>query len=428
LKFSCVSHSETLQKHASRILWLLWFSLLISNSGAQESIRPSLTGDLASEARRPAQSTGNYLLKAGPVDFNASASLDVEYNDNVGLAEKDRLSDLILRPTLNISSEWKVTSLNTLRFNIGIGYAYYTQHHDLDTRSALLDPGSELAFDVYVGGVLKLTFHDRFAIVQNPIDEPTLSNTARFDRFQNAAGVTAVVDLNDVKFVVGYDHFDYRSFDSQFNFLNRQEEQFYGSTSVRLSDAVTVGVDASGGLIRYEQDFNNNGYDWSAGPFVEATLSNYVTLRLSGGYQAMTFDGSGTNGDTTNYGGFYGNFTIAQRLNQYWTHSVSIGHEARLGLEVNFYEYNYARYLATWQLNPRMSLSLEGFAEDANESGTAAQNSEHSFRWGGSAALSWRLGARLTATLRYSYVNKDSDLDLRSYYQNVGTFGLGYDF
>src|SRR5258708_18094808 len=103
-------------------------------------------------------------------------------------------------------------SLNTLRFNIGIAYAKYTQHSNLDTRSILLDPGSQIAFDVYIGGVLKLTFHDRFAILQNPIDEPSLSNTARFDRFQNAAGLTALFDLNDLKIVLGYDHFDYRTF------------------------------------------------------------------------------------------------------------------------------------------------------------------------------------------------------------------------
>jgi hypothetical protein len=352
----------------------------------------------------------------------------VEYNDNVGLAEKNRASDLIVRPTVQIGSEWQVTTLNTLRFNIGIGYSKYTQHPDLDTRSVLLDPGSQLAFDVYVGGILKLNFHDRFAIVQNPVDEPTLSNTARFDRFQNSAGVTALFDFNDLKFVVGYDHFDYRSFDSQFDFLDRQEEQLYASASLRLSDALTAGLDVSGALINYRFNFNNNGRTWSAGPFVEATLSDYTTLRLSGGYQAMDFDANGTNGDTTNDGGWYGGFTVAERLNQYWSHSLSIGHEARLGLEVNFYEYNYARYLAQWQVNPRMTVGVEGFVEDADESGAAAQNSEHSLRWGGSASVSWRLGSKLSASLRYSYVNKDSDLALRSYYQNVGTFELKYDF
>jgi hypothetical protein len=395
---------------------------------AQESIRPSNTGSLASEARRQTQTTGNYFLKAGPVDFSASAMVGVEYNDNVGISENQRKSDVIFRPSVEIDSAWRVTSLNTLRFNIGVAYAAYTQHSDLDTRTLLLDPGSQISFDVYVGGILKLTFHDRFAILQNPVDEPNLSNTARFDRFQNAAGVTALLDFNDLKIVLDYDHFDYRTFSSEFDFLDRREEQFFASASVRLSDAVTGGVDGSAALVHYRTDFNNDGTNYSAGPFIETTLSNYTTLRIGGGYQAMNFDQRGTSGDVTDFGGWYGNITLAQRVNQYWSHSLSAGHEARLGLEVNFSEYTYARYLAQWQINPRLTASIEGFVEGANESGTAAQNSENAFRWGGNASLAWRLGRKVSLDLAYHYVNKNSDLALRDYYQNVGTFVIRYDF
>lgn len=395
---------------------------------AQESIRPSATGSLASEARRQTDTGGNYFMKAGPVDFSASASFGLEYNDNVGLAEVGRKSDLILRPSVEIDSIWRVTSLNALRFNIGIGYATYTQHSSLNSRTILLDPGSQIAFDIYVGGILKLTVHDRFAILQNPIDEPTLSNTARFDRFQNTAGVTALFDFNDLKLVLGYDHFNYQTFDSEFDFLDRQEEQFYASASLQLSDALIAGVDGNAASIHYFTDFNNNGTSWSAGPFLEATLSNYTKLRISAGYQGMNFDQNGQSGDTGNYASWFGNITVAQRLNRYWSHSLSAGHEARLGLEVNFYEYDYVRYLAQWQVNHRLTASIDGFVENANESGSVAQDSENSLRWGAGVSFTWRLGSKLSVDVGYHYVNKNSDLPLRSYYQNVGTLGLSYTF
>ena len=367
-------------------------------------------------------------MKVGPVNFNASASVGVEVNDNVGLSETDRQGDLILRPEIQLNSEWQVSKLNTLRFGIGIGYAAYTQHSDLDTRSILLDPGSQIAFDVYIGGVLKLTFHDRFAILQNPVDEPALSNTARFDRFQNAAGVTMLWDFNDLKIVAGYDYFTYRTFGDEFDFLDRSEEQLYASGSLRLSDAITTGIDASGALVNYRTGYNNNGKTWSAGPFVEATLSSYTQLRIAGGYQGMNFDDNGTSGDRSNYTGWYASLTAAQRLSQYWSHSISVGHEGRLGLTVNYSEYNYARYLAAWQLNPWMHVGFEGFIEGDNESGTVAQESELSRRWGGGASLGWRLGPKTTMDLRYNYVKKDSDLPDRSYYQNVGLLTLSYSF
>ena len=383
---------------------------------------------LASEARQPQTAPGNYFLKAGPVDFGASLSLNAEFNDNVGLSENNRQSDFILRPVLQIDSEWRVTALNTLRFDIGIGYATYLQHSDLNTRSILLDPGSQISFDVFVGGILKLNFHDRFAILQNPIDEPSLSNTARFDRFQNTAGVTGLFDFNDLKLVVGYDHFTYSTFSSEFNFLDRSEEQVFASAGLRISDAFTLGVDGSGALVDYRLNINNNGTTFSGGPFAEATLSSYTTMRLSGGWQAMNFDGSGTTGDTSNYNGWYGSLTIAQRLNQYWTHSLSVGHEARLGLEVNYSEYDYARYLSQWQINPRLSAGFEVFIENDNESGTAAQNSELSRRWGAGLSLTWRLGSKLSADLHYRYVDKNSDLALRNYYQNSISVDLKYTF
>jgi len=292
----------------------------------------------------------------------------------------------------------------------------------------LLDPGSQLAFDVYVGGVLRLNIHDRFAIVQNPVDEPTLSNTARFDRFQNSAGVTAFVDLNDLQLVFGYDHFNYTTFTSDFDFLDRNEEQFFGSAGLRFSDALTAGLEGSYALVNYHQNFNNDGDTWTLGPFVDASLSSFTKLRLGAGYQSMAFDGNGENGDHSEYSGWYANLSVAQRLNQYWSHSLSVGHEGRLGLEVNYSEYTFARYVADWRMNTKLNFGFEGFVENADESGGKAQDSENAFRWGAGASLSWKLGAKTSLAFHYRYVNKDSDLALRSYYQNVGILSLRYDF
>ncbi len=367
-------------------------------------------------------------MKLGPVIFDASTSLEVEFNDNVGISENDRESDVIVRPMLRIESLWRASQVNTVRLALGIGYSKYLDHSDLDTNSVLLDPGSELAFDIYVSDFLRLNIHDRFSIVQNPVDEIALSNTDRFDRFQNAAGITAFADLNDLQIVLGYDHFDYRSLDDKYEFLDRREEQLFTSVSTKLSDAFTVGIDGSFAWIHYLSDYNNNGTTWSAGPFVEAVLSPYTRLRISGGYQGMNFDGNGTSGDTDDSNSWYANAALAQRLNQYVSHSISVGHETRVGLAVNFADYTFARYVATWRVNTRTNASIEGFVEDANESGTDLQGTEHAFRWGAGASVSRRIGENITVALRYRFTDKDSDLPLRSYYQNIGSLHVGWDF
>ena len=359
--------------------------------------------------------------------MDITGGFDVEYNDNIGLSQNERHGDFIFRPQLRLDTEWRMTRLNSMRLSLGMGFAKYATHSELDTRSILLDPGSQIQFDIYVGGNLRLNIHDRFAIVQNPVDEPTLSNTAHFDRFQNSAGITAFWDLNDLKFTLGYDHFTYRSLGKQFNFLDRAEEQFIGSASLRLSDSLTVGLDASYALISYKNDLNNDGSSYSIGPFAEAILSDYTRIRLSGGYQGMQFDGNGTNGDTTDFSGIYANISIAQRITQYFSHSLNLGHEARLGLTVNFSEYSYARYIADWRMNSRMNVGFEVFVEDADESADYL-DSEHSFRWGTSASLSYKIGPKTTMALRYHYTNKDSNLDLRDYYQNVVNLSVSHDF
>ena len=407
---------------------LILAAFAVQSASAQESIRPSSTGSTAADARQQTETDGVYNVKLGPVGVNVTGSMEIEGTDNVGLTQTNRQGDLILTPGIQFDSQWKVTELNSLHLNLGLDYSKYLEHSNLSTRSVLLAPGSQIAFNMYLGGFVRLTFHDQFAILQNPVDEPTLSNVARFDRFQNSAGLTALVDLNDLKLVLGYDHFDFRSLDSQFDTLNRNEEQSFASASLTLSDAVTAGVDGSFALVNYLVNYNNNGTTWTAGPFVEATLSPYTKLRLSGGYQSMHFDGNGTSGDLTNLGGWYGSLSAAQRLNQYWSHSLTLGREARLGLDVNFTEYTYARYQASWRVNTRMNAGFEAFYENADQSGTALQDSENSHRLGGGFSLSWKLGNKLALSLRYQYVKKVSDLDLRSYYQNVGTLTLHYDF
>ena len=396
---------------------------------AQESIRPSGISSLAADARQEqASKARGEFMRLGPVKVDASVQMDLEVNDNVGLSENNPKSDLIFRPRLNLNSEWQVTRLNTIRLGLGLSYAKYLNNSHLDTQALLLDPGTQMAFDVFVGEHLRLNIHDRIQITQNPIDEATLSNVQRFARLQNSSGITAFIRYPDWDFVVGYDHFTYNALSSEFNYLDRTEEQFFASARRRVSDALGVGVEGSAAIVKYSETLNSDATTWTVGAFADATLSQYTKLRLSGGYQNLTFDGNGTNGDLDNFGSWYANLSAAQRLTQYLSHTLTVGREARLGLGVNFTDYVFARYSASWRMNDTMTWGFDAFVEDTRDSGTAAQLAEKAFRWGGGASLAFKLSSRTTLGLRYSYVNKDSDLALRSYIQNAGTLSLSYQF
>lgn len=396
---------------------------------AQESIRPSGISSLATDARETRKPTvEGQFMRLGPVNVDASAGLEVEFNDNIGLSESNRESDVIFRPRLNLNSEWQVTRLNTIRLGLGLSYAKYTNNSKLDTQALLLEPGTQLGFDIFVGEHVRLNIHNRIQITQNPVEEIALSNVQRFSRLQNASGITAFVRYPDWDFVVGYDHFIYHTLSSEFNYLDRNEEQFFGSARKKVSDALGVGVEASAALINYEENFNNDGTTWTAGLFADATVSQYTKLRVSGGYQNLSFDGDGTSGDVDDFGSWYANLSAAQRISQYLSHTVSVGREARLGLGVNFTDYVYARYAATWRMNEIMTWGFDAFVEDAQDSGGGTLLSESAFRWGGGVSVGFRISSRTTLGARYSYVDKDSNLPLRSYQQNSGTLSLNYQF
>jgi len=392
---------------------------------AQESIRPSSTGDMAAEARREVVLPTNYNIKAGPLLLDLTGRLEIEANDNVGLSETDREFDVIVRPEIRFNSFWQITRFNTLELSIGLGFAKYLLNTSADTSGVLVDPGTQISFDFYVGN-WRINLHDRFAVLQNPIDEIGLSGVANFDRIQNAIGVQAVGDYNDMMVVLGYDHYNFWSLSGEFEYLDRAEEQVYASVSFDVSSAHRVGVDLHGSFVNYDQDFNNDGTTYGAGVFWEVTLSNYIKMRIAGGYQGMSFDGGGANGDSGDYNGYYANFMISQRLNAYWTHALTAGHEARLGLSVNYDEFDYARYNATWAFSSKFSLGMNAFVENSNESTGFA--SESSFRLGGGFSFGYQINRRTALTFAYQYVNKDSDEEFRSYYQNRAVIGISYDF
>src|SRR5947209_5936367 len=124
------------------LLFVMTMLVGIGGVFAQDAIRPSLAGQAASDARQQDVSRIPYNLLLGPVRFRVGASVGVEYNDNVKYAEVNEEDDFIITPNLTLDMIWPVTQLNTLRFDIGIGYSFYVDHSDANTDTILIAPKS----------------------------------------------------------------------------------------------------------------------------------------------------------------------------------------------------------------------------------------------------------------------------------------------
>ena len=423
---------------------------------AQDAIRPSLAGEAASEARRQSIDRIPYNLMLGPVKFRFSATAGFEYNDNINLSADETAtfqgpngpftvtsnsqSDLIFRPQVNVDVLWPVTQLNTLRFDLGTSYAFYLDHSQYNTNGVLISPGSQLSFDVFVGD-FRINFHDRFSLEQDPVAEAGLSNVADYGRFQNTAGVSALWDLNRAVVTLGYDHFTFLSTTDTFSYLDRNAEELSSSVNFTVTNTTGAGLEVAYVHSYFDENILNDSNTISIGGFVETQITNYLKLRVAGGYQGISFDNTGLVNDAHDLNDFYANALLSHRLNAQISQTLSAGHETQLGVNSNYVRLNYVRHTATWNLFLHTLLSTELFYEDADDSGGNGQFlgtvtnplfnpfvAEHIHRYGGALTVGYQLTKHVTLGLRYQYTRKDSDQPLRDYEQNRVSLDGTYSF
>ncbi|MEY2525568.1 MAG: hypothetical protein QOE73_339 [Verrucomicrobiota bacterium] len=429
------------------ITLLFVISMLVGTGGvfAQDAIRPSLAGQAASDARQQDVSRIPYNLLLGPVRFRVGASVGVEYNDNVTYADTNEQDDFIVTPNLTLDMIWPVTQLNTLRLDLGIGYSFYLDHSNYNTDNILIAPKSQIAFDIFVGD-FRINLHDRMQLQQDPIQEGALSNVQDYGRFENTAGVSVLWDLNKILLQVGYDHYNFISTTSAFDYLDRNSEILNGSLAFIVNPTITVGAEGNVIFTNYDQSVLNDNKDYSVGAFVEVELTNNLKVRGAGGYQWIDFD---HNFVTFNFGPFtflvpdhkdleqyYVNGLIGHRINATLSQTLSGGHENQLGVNSNYITLNYVRHTLTWNLIRNTLLSTEFFYEDAKESGGFAGflspvplgTPEHFHRIGGAITLGYQLTPHVTLGVRYQGTSKDSNLLLRDYNQNRISVDGTYSF
>jgi hypothetical protein len=408
-----------------RIILVSLAMLCFTTARAQDAVRPSLAGEAASEARAQDIDRLPYNLLVGPVRFRVSATVGIEYNDNINYAEQNKQDDVIFRPQVNFDAIWPITQINTLRFDIGIGYSIYANHSEDNTNGILIAPSSQLALDIFVGD-FRINIHDRFSLQQDPIAEAAISNQVDYGRFENTAGISVLWDLNQLLLTFGYDHYTYISTTDAFDYLNRNSEELSGTAAYTLSSTTNVGIESYAVYNYYDQVVLNDSTDYSVGGFVESQITNNLRARVAGGYQSINFDSNGTVADFTDVSDYYVNLLLTHQLNSHIRQSISAGHENQLGVNSNSIRLNYVRHTISWNIIRNTLLSTEFFFEDADESGGFID--EHLHRFGGALTVGYQLTPHVTLGFRYQYTQKDSDVYLRDYMQNRVSVDGTYSF
>jgi hypothetical protein len=290
----------------------------------------------------------------------------------------------------------------------------------------LVDPGSSLSFDFYIGNNMRVNLHDSFSISDDPTEQANLSNTGRYLRFENTAGISLLWDLNAFVISASYDHFDFRSLTGDYKSLDRRSELFSAAAYYYVSEATKIGVTASPSFNDFIENYQNDSVLFSVGPFIEMNPLQYLKIRAAAGSQTGDFSSGGANQDSSQLSTYYYNLGFAHRINPFMTETLHVGHEAQLGLSTNSEEIDYIRYALQLGIVRDFPIGLNAFYERLNDS--PGMGAEKINRYGGGCKVGWQATARWNLSLEYQFLSKDSNQEFLSYKQNRVSFTATYQF
>lgn len=415
-----------------RFFFLLGCGVAFLESSGEAQDQTSLTGESAEQALK-AQAKAEaeqYNIRYGPVGFQIGTSLRAGYTDNTFYSNTNRLHDFIVYPEANLAAFVQVSELNTIKLSVGIGYEYYVKNHVLNGDAPLVNPDSELVFNLFVGDV-HFRFHDKFQYQQtlfintSPAQEIlfNFNNVGIFTRWDNMAGFDADWDLNKFIITLGYNHENFESTTESFKYLNRESEWLSGSVALRIGDQAKVGVEGQGSYHDYKTEITLDDH-WRArgGAFVEVKSPEKISFRAGGGYDTARYDAPGADSDFKTY---YAYGRVSQETRSF-THSLTGGRESRLGDNANNVESDYVRYWISSPVARNFDLGAGGSVHFDKEYGGAFF--EKYTYYLASAKVGYQIHKYWRTEVGYEYLMKHSDLPFRDYYRNRATIGVSFTF
>lgn len=411
--------------------------LACATARAQDAVRNSIASERAAAARKQARTSSYYNLDLDPVRLRFSASLIGEYNDNINQASSTAQEDFAIRPQVGVRAFWPVSDRNTLDLNFNLGYEYYVNDSRPSRFLITGDQESGIFFDIYAGD-FRIELHDKFSLSQDPGTASAVNGVSSLFRLENSLGTTVTWDLDKIVLDFNYDHYNYIPLDSTQKYLTHQSDLSSIRVALSLNPALTAGLELGGGTTEYTDPRLANNQHVSIGPFVRYKVTDAFEARASLGYTIYWFDAAqystntifGTNSipqtNSFTQSGFYADVSITHTPTERTSHTLNIGQSLTTDLNSAPIELFYVRYYASlsiiqyWTFRPYVTF----------ETGTEhpGLREEHLSRYGAGLAVSRQLTDKLTGTVSYMWLKKDSNLPDFDYNQNRLVLDATYQF
>jgi len=388
-------------------------TLRIGSAYAQEALRYSLAGEAAAESKRLQLQNQPYTFKTGDFRVLLTPSVGLDYNDNIRLVKNDPQDDFVIRPGLSIDASYPLTQRNLLQVDVTLGYDKYISHDELSHWR--VSSGSALSFDFYTGD-FAFNVHDRFSYTQDSATEAAVANTGTYGNWQNIAGISGTWDLEDVTLNLGYDHQNYYSTTSGFDYTDHTSEMLVTRAGLKLNPRLTAGVEGSGSFTTYDQRILNDNNGFSAGVYGEWKPGTSFTASPRFGYTIYDFSQTSRVIKAEDQNTWYAALTVTHAPTEVISYSVSAGHELRLGIQSDAIEDTYFRPAITWNIFKNVSIQTSAFYEHGSSTGGIRET----YDWyGGQLSMSYSPAKRVNLSLSYRLTLRSSDDPSREYAQNL---------
>jgi hypothetical protein len=382
----------------------------------------------------------DYNLRLGPVLVDVVGTFEVEYNDNINYSENNALDDFILKPGILFGLKWQINEENELDVNLGAEYWHYVDNDEFNdvSNQVSLAPGTELSYRVLVGDMIfrvydqiEYSFDTADAVVVDSNGDVVEGDPTSFARYQNVFGVQSEWFIGENVFAAQLSRTDVWSPDDEYEYINREEYKAALNVERDLAANFTVGVGTSYTTVDYDEDVNNDGSEFSVGPYFDWKITELVSLYTGVSWNYLDYDTGGSADDTR-----YGNddqpsdlswmMRLSHTANDVFNHQLEWYRAITGGTSSNYNEIDGIRYTAAYNLTERVRLDgTLGYEENESSGGLINDDFE---RWICGLSTELVLGPKLTAELGYRYIDKDSDAEYQSYDQNQFRLLLKYDF
>jgi hypothetical protein len=368
------------------------------------------------------------FFRIGPLQEELNGNVGIEYTDNSGLSNTDKISRLRVAQGLDLNSIWLLSHLSSLRFDFA-GQLYEDFYGNGRSILDFAIPGTLLQLEFPVSDV-QVRLFDRFSYIQNPTTNPTATNTSNLNSLTNVIGAEVATDWHLVVFSLAGDYtYNNQSGSTSQGATNpttsgtNNTYRITPSVGFHLNPSVLYGVNAS--LTRTEGSGGSNTSGSSrvsslnVGPFFRGQLSRLTAVDLAAG--ASLFDTQPSISPS-----YYYSVVIRHQFNRNLQAFFSSSHDLLLTTGTDLTEDTIFRLGTQVNLTRFITFAGTPFYSFGDEKTGPTQG--NFTQYGVELALTWRPHRRWLTGISYNFIRRNGINAADSYIQNTVALGITYRF